>query len=128
MMWESPIHVFTRTVAPQISEKLDGAIFEAVLETNIEVDRDELIKALAYDRHQYDAGYSDGLIDAQPKWISVKDRLPEDDADYLVWVADTCTVERAMYYGDGEWLTEDLDDLTRLVTHWMPLPEPPKEE
>ncbi|MBR5874526.1 MAG: DUF551 domain-containing protein [Oscillospiraceae bacterium] len=62
------------------------------------------------------------------EWISVKDRLPEDDADYLVWVADACTVERAMYYGDGEWLTEDLENLTRLVTHWMPLPEPPKEE
>lgn len=62
------------------------------------------------------------------QWISVKDRLPEDDAHYLVWVSDACTVERAMYYGDGEWLTEELDNLTRYVTHWMPMPEPPKEE
>lgn len=62
------------------------------------------------------------------QWISVKDRLPEDDADYLVWLYDACTVERAMYYGDGEWLTEELDNLTRFVTHWMPLPEPPNEQ
>lgn len=35
----------------------------------------------------------------------------------------------AVYYGDGEWLTcDDLTNITRFVTHWMPLPEPPKED
>ncbi len=61
-------------------------------------------------------------------WISVKDRLPNDDSHYLVWVSDAHTVERAVYYGDGEWLTEELENLTRFVTHWMPLPKAPKEE
>lgn len=28
-----------------------------------------------------------------------------------------------MYYGDGEWLTPDLSNVTRFVSHWMPLPE-----
>ena len=36
-------------------------------------------------------------------------------------------VELATYYGDGEWLTPDLGNLTRFVTHWMELPKPPKE-
>lgn len=37
-----------------------------------------------------------------PEWISVKDRLPENS-------------NKVLTYGDP-------------ITHWMPLPEPPKEE
>lgn len=67
-------------------------------------------------------------IEAEPKWISVKERLPEDDEHYLVWCSDNNSCELALYFGDGEWLTEDLENITRVVTHWMPLPEPPKME
>ena len=62
-----------------------------------------------------------------PKWISVEERLPENDANYLVFTSDANEVDLATYYGDGEWLTPDLCNLTRFVTHWMPLPEWPKE-
>lgn len=65
---------------------------------------------------------------AQPKWNSVKEKLPEDDYNYLVFTSDRNEEEIATYYGDGEWLTHDLINLIPLVTHWMPLPEPPKEE
>lgn len=68
---------------------------------------------------------------AQPKWISVEERLPENDDNYLVFTYDKNEAEIATYYGDGEWLTHDLTNLTRLVSHWMPIPsmpEPPKEE
>lgn len=58
-------------------------------------------------------------------WISVKERLPEDNAYYLVWrkgwqIPSIMKCRRKagfnthMAYGD--------------VTHWMPLPEPPGEE
>lgn len=63
------------------------------------------------------------------EWISVKDRMPEDDAtDYLVYGRNGYGIVVAIYYGDGEWLTDDLTNITRFVTHWMPLPEPPKED
>lgn len=62
-----------------------------------------------------------------PRWISVEERLPEDDSHYLVWAHDNGAEEVALYYGDGEWLTDDLENITRVVTHWMPLPEPPEE-
>lgn len=61
-------------------------------------------------------------------WISVKDRMPEDDATYLVYGRNGYGIVFAVYYGDGEWLTcDDLTNITRFVTHWMPMPEPPKE-
>ena len=68
---------------------------------------------------------------AQPKWFSVKEWLPENDDNYLVFTSDKNEAEIATYYGDGEWLTHDLTNLTRLVSHWMPLPsmpEPQKED
>ena len=61
-------------------------------------------------------------VKAEPKWISVEERLPETDEHYLVWCSDNNSCELALYYGDGEWLTEDLENITRVVTHWMPLP------
>lgn len=71
------------------------------------------------------------LEETQPKWNSVKEKLPENDDNYLVFTSDRNWEEIATYYGDGEWLTLDLTNLTPLVTHWMPLPsmpEPPEEE
>ena len=74
------------------------------------------------------------------KWIPVTERLPEEEGRYLV------------YYGNGEspfvssirfapkdrkhipkgWHRYDHEDgmitQNRYITHWMPLPEPPKEE
>ena len=66
------------------------------------------------------------------EWISVEDRLPEDRSNVLV-VAYWC--ERwGVYMGwcapeRAEWSVHvgigDRDDVA--VTHWMPLPAPPKE-
>lgn len=76
-MYESPIEIFQHKIRTDISSHVDDAIYTAVVRTDIHVDRDELIKALSYDRGQYDKGFSDGLEEGKPKWISVKDRLPK---------------------------------------------------
>ena len=69
--------------------------------------------------------------DALPRWISVEERLPEDSVKVLVYDALNLQ-ERVMYaYADGSWWDErdrfycNVEDGD--ITHWMPLPEPPKE-
>lgn len=60
------------------------------------------------------------------KWISVKERLPENGQ--LVWAySDDKKSSYGMMLRHGEW--EVIRDGFQLVevTHWMPLPEPPKE-
>ena len=62
---------------------------------------------------------------AQPKWISVEERLPEPKMAVL-----TCGLSIQIGYsrGIGEgWFTFD-DKPIDNVGFWMPLPEPPKED
>ena len=59
------------------------------------------------------------------KWIPVTERLPEEEGLYLVAVVNDHErrySKTAWYHGHGNWF------LHQKVTHWMPLPEPPKEE
>ena len=66
-------------------------------------------------------------------WVSVKDRLPNYNGIYLVWRSHYYSgeIEPVVCYFDGQntWYA----DFERIlhsddITHWMPLPEPPKEE
>ena len=60
-----------------------------------------------------------------PKWISVKDRLPEDDGEVLILVNGRRVY--LGYYKNRECLNNILVE-GEIVTHWMPIPETPKEE
>lgn len=55
-------------------------------------------------------------------WISVEDRLPEPGVDVLAAYRDR---HINMGTAGDDWLEEDIEDGD--ITHWMPLPEPPKE-
>ena len=82
-----------------------------------------------------------------PEWISVKDRLPEKDGAYLVTTnsfGDRQSVKLRWFAKDGEnvdaydlsgqkdvWYLYDIECgyvSIKTVTHWMPLPLPPKGE
>jgi hypothetical protein len=47
-----------------MEQDIDDALFKAVLKFGVHVEKDELIKALKYDRGQYDKGYEDGYHNA----------------------------------------------------------------
>ena len=63
-----------------------------------------------------------------PQWISVKDRLPEDDnLRVLVASVELEHVTIARYLKRSNvWKTPS--GFSESFTHWMPLPEPPKGE
>lgn len=96
------------------------------------------------DRNVFDVAleYIERLESAQPKWISVEDeQKPQHGKEYLCVCSlpddpkrdwDWIMVLRWYAYGTNGYVDrphftdEGLNGMT--VTHWMPLPEPPKEE
>ncbi len=64
---------------------------------------------------------------AAPQWISVKDRLPEPLQDVLIVYAPTNEARNDFRMECWNWPENPVHE-TQFVTHWMPLPEPPKEE
>lgn len=61
-------------------------------------------------------------------WISVDERLPEKSGEYIIAapISDKILVTVLGFYGVWfERQSGELKDQTK-VTHWMPLPEPPK--
>lgn len=57
------------------------------------------------------------------KWISVKDRLPEEDVRVLVYLNTTRSYTKidTDRRFEGKWVRWSTD-----VTYWMPLPAPPE--
>jgi hypothetical protein len=96
---------------------------------------------ISEDKHVYaeavDA-FLAGYQAAAPQWISVKDRLPNNDEQVLVFgrgthelnnrvqpaIRNRCTAEGWAGYDIIDWGGET-DDVVN-VTHWMPLPKPPE--
>ena len=103
--------------------------------------REKLIEAIEKEKpyipvEDYEVGYNNGLVMAQTivtqlcaeetKWISVKDRLPQAYTDVLAYRKSGCEVECCIDIQRNFWLKDPTSEY--LVTHWMPLPQPPKGE
>ena len=142
--YESPIKMFTDQLATEIAKKADENIWEAVVKTEVVVDKDELVKALEYDRDQYSKGYINGYnagLNAD-KWIPVEHVLPENlygkerkKITVLVCTesgkVSTASRQRKFKFNSTklEWVELDTFEWSKgkRVTHWMPLPELPTE-
>ena len=86
--------------------------------------------------------YKNGKEAGKPKWISVNDRLPTEEAeeferewgetpDFLVMIEGAYLPTKLYYdWENDEWfkINTALKREKYKVTHWMPLPEPPKGE
>ena len=104
-----------------------------------------------YDRvHIGEPGKARKLIEDAPavqEWISVKDRLPGESGQYIVCCNDSgCNYGEGIWYQSGIVVCAEVDvgiqggicwewregsvlyDLGGIITHWMPLPQPPKGE
>lgn len=81
--------------------------------------------------------YIQQLEQRVPRWISVEERLPEEDEDVLVFaIGDLCAVIAITSYShnlhglriDGWRPPWEYFRHNYKITHWMPLPEPPEEK
>lgn len=129
--WESPISIVTENIMKCVesaNSAIEGKVMEAIVNVGIDVNKDELLKAMQYDRDQYSKGYTNGYNAGYnaDKWISVEERLPKSGMKVLGY--DGREV-RHFFINKNEWWSEGwgtIDDLG--ITHWMPFPEPPKME
>ena len=55
MSYESPINI----IYGEINNKLENEVLTAIHNLGIDVDKEELVRALRYDREQYQKGYDD---------------------------------------------------------------------
>ena len=154
-MWKSPIEI-QQDIVRQVDMVIEGGVMKAIQRFDINVDKEELIKALKYDRDQYEKGYQDGITETNVgKWIPCSERLPDDyEIVNITWVnrnpepyyksiKDKPFTGTAIYY-NGKWYwyscvcedylaecgdsTCDRMDKDIEVIAWMPLPEPYKGE
>lgn len=62
-MYKSPIEIITG----QMTTQMEGELCKVVQSYGFNVNKEELTKALQYDRHQYQKGYDDGYHDGYEK-------------------------------------------------------------
>lgn len=63
MSYKSPIELVIGQFRMEQEKRIEGEVFKAIQDYGINIDKDELIRALQYDRGQYDKGYEDGYRD-----------------------------------------------------------------
>lgn len=114
---------------------------EAVNDTNNDFDlcSDALKKELLLQKDVFEMAVS-ALTHQQGEWISVKERLPDDEKDGETVLAvvsgkphENITLCHALmtagyFPGEGWVLNEYPEWENPTITHWMPLPEPPEEK
>ena len=60
MMYNSPIEIIVNQLNEQMQIDLENNCAKACLQYGINIEPEQLKKALAYDRDQYDKGFKDG--------------------------------------------------------------------
>lgn len=123
MDYKSPIEIILGDVELQV----EGEIMRVCQSVGLAVDKDELIKALRYDREQYRKGFGDGL--RANRWIPCSERQPEEPEfkwkGYLI--QDAKVVEPYCGYWDGESWADSEGEYIEVLA-WMELPKPYRKE
>jgi len=83
--YESPIQVLFDDDCPNpiITEFEDAIVAQASQILHIKIDKDELAKALAYDRGQYEKGYRDALAGLEQESENMSECMTQEDAERM---------------------------------------------
>ena len=68
-------------------------------------------------------------INVPSRWMPVAERMPfaeYGESDDVLAITEL-GVMRTLYFDGGNWCFQNGECCPHKVTHWMPLPEPPKE-
>ena len=107
-MYESPITNYISEIYDKQMVERENFILTTVSEKiGVDVNREELIKALKYDRHQYEKGYADAKAEYAPKWTRVEDGLPETDGEYLLFGKMVEDEDDNVFIGEYDVLAEE---------------------
>lgn len=82
-MYKSPIEIIWNDIVSDAVGKADEYLIRCVRQAGVNVDRDELVKALKYDRGQYEKGWND----REAEIVRCKDciRFEDEDEDGDCW-------------------------------------------
>ena len=75
---------------------------------------------------EYEGGLLDRIAELENPWISVEDRLPDEIQSVLSFASRDGVFQSDYRAGNFKKSLVVWEHLN--VTHWMPLPEPPKEQ
>ena len=96
-MYESPIKLYEAMEMAKENE-----IHKAIYKVGVTVDKDELIKALAYDRERYEKGFNDGYAIGRENgavrahWVWVK--IEDGDSYFELAECSNCREQSAREY------------------------------
>lgn len=100
-MYKPPIEIVMKEVFQKMNEDFENSVLKAVQKVGINVDKEELLKALIYDRRQYDKGYEDAMNE-----IKHPQPLKFEDLKEGMWIYDAPYEEivRIKEIESNEWI------------------------
>ena len=84
MAYISPIELTIKRISEELIEKQEGQVMQAIYQQGITVNKEELIKALDYDRDQYEQGFRDGQKSIKEALKKATQELYNDTPDGIV--------------------------------------------
>lgn len=104
-MYKSPVEIICDRVVKDAQEILDDHIMKEILRVGVIVDKDELIRAMHYDRRQYQKGYQDGKDAAIAELVHCRECKYCDTSSFggrycSLWDVADCDCEEAFVKED----------------------------
>ena len=103
-MYKSPIEKIYGELQTQMVQEDENMVMKAIRKVEVDVDKEDLIKALQYDRNQYTKGYEDGKNEVLDKirieikhfMYNVNPSSSESDyaCNYILDILDKYKIER----------------------------------